>query len=1052
MKSAQLTHPKITLPKRAQDPFNPHPVFPLWSPWDVYPYPYYGSVRKYETRETYYMPTLENDFLRVTIAPDVGGRIWDVYDKVGARHVVNFTNQVDSYNAGFGLNYTTGGIECNYPLAHACTTNRKREVSSRVNPDGSASIVCSEYERIWRTRWSVTYTLYPDRSYLELRVRIYNRTPFDSRYMYWNNCGFYLTPNTQYIFPEDEGSMHGQELTTFSWPLWRHRDLSMWGQVPPEMLGLYMLNAAEPFFGYYDHDAQYGLVHYGDLADVPGKKTWTWGTDPAYCDMLRKTHHGLDKVYGEIQSGRIVIQEHLDRVPPETEMEWTEIWYPVRGTGAFNGAGPGAALRAELVESAAEHSVLNVAAMGNGRFPKARLIVVSDGMAPVERPFALDPVNAAEATITLKGQAGPAQHTQVFLKDADGCILARARLRAPNRRDSWKEPVDFARPVKPVGTEELFFEAEKTARDWGNHDLRPVYEKVLAVDSGFSPALRELGKIALRRGEYDQAVAHFAKARQRDPDSMELRYFQGLALVLAGQVEAGRRLLELASRYHWEAAALTRLAELAMREQDWHQALKHLDRLAGAFPRLTRPRGLRTACLRKLGRTREAAAEITAVRAVDAQDPFLQFEALLATPGDAGPRRPARTKLLMDAFTQVWLEEPAPLEAAFDYLSAGLFDESVRITQMMDPEPGPLPLFVRAFALSKLGREKEAARALQDACAADVTYQHPWQLEFIPILEWARATLPKQPRPVFLLGNLLMARRRTEEGRQLWETAARQGEKHWLLFANLGYYANRVGKDAKTALTWFRKAEKANPEDLYVIVEIAGLLNSTGSARDVVRYLEARKSAVMSSPRVAYALLGAYLKLNQYGKFDALCAEVDFRHNWQIAGPHSLWMPRHYQEAAQLIEAGKPDAALAILEGLTGTPAHLGVQGASDAVEDRRLYHMGRCHEKLGRPDAARECWEKALDVPHFTGYEHAYWYREWSRRYFQALCLQKLGRESEANTFLDSMELLAHTHDLPVSAKKSILDMVERGRFASEHLKDPLVAEQLKVQTRAEE
>jgi len=1050
MEGVRLVRRHVVMTEYSQAPLNPHPVFPQWSPWSVYPYQYYGSVRKYLARRRYYMPTLENDFLRVEIAPDLGGRIWDVYDKIGKRHVINFNPEVHIYNAGFGLNYVCAGIECNYPLAHACTTSRKREVSDRRNPDGSASIVISEYERIWRTRWSVTYTLYPGRSLVELRVRIYNRTPFDSRCMYWNNCGFYLTPNTQFIFPEVAGAMHGMENRTFSWPIWQHRDLSIWKNTPPEMLGLYMLDAREPFFGYYNHDEGHGLVHYGDLADLPGKKSWTWGTDPGQCDMLRKTHHSLGKVYGEVQSGRIVIQEHLDRVPPETEFEWSEIWYPVRGTGAFNGAGPGAALRAEVVESSARTSTLKIVAMANGSFPQARVRVASDGLAPVEKDFPLDATKTSEIMVRLPGRAGPDQHTEVMVQDASGLILARARLRHPSRRDSWREVVDLTRPLKAVGVEELFQAAEKEARDWGNHDLKPLYEKVLALDPDYSPARRELGKLCIWRGEYAAAVEHLAAARRRDEDSLENRYFHGLALLLSGNVEEARKAFELANRYDCEARSLVRLAELRMRERDWAHALRHLDRLAESRPRLTRPRGLRAACLRKLGRMREAAGEIASALAIDGQDPFLRFEDLfvrLGLPDRGGlPKRE-----LGPILSLVREEEPPLLEAAFDYLAAGLFEETLAVTRAI-PRPGPLARLAMAWSLHRLGRAAEARRALQAALGADVTGHQIWRLEMFDILAWARETFPKHARPLYLLGNLLMARRRTEEGRRMWEEAARRGERHWLLFANLGYYHSRVAKDYAAALEWFRKAERANPDDLYVICEIAAALNAVEGPRAVVRYLERRQDAVRASPRVAHALLSAYLKLSMYDRFDDVCSRLDFRHNFQIPGPHQLWWPRHFQEAAQLIEKGEPERALRILEGLSVPPPHLGIFDPRTVEDDRRLYHMGRCYEKMGRHEEARACWEKALQVPHFTGYEHAYWFREWSRRYFQALSLQKLGRESEANAYFDALELLVHTGELPVAAQDQIMDMVERGRFAPENQKDPLVAEQIAIATRAEE
>ena len=1050
MAEVKLTRKSAEMRTVVSEALSPHPTFQPWTRWDVYPYQFHGSMRRLVEQRKYFLPTIENDFLRVSVNADVGGRVWDVYDKVAKRHVINFNNEVHNYNAGFGSNYTSGGLEYNYPHAHACTTSRPREIATRRNPDGSASIVVSEFERIWRTRWSVVFTLYPDRSYLESVVRIYNRSPMDSRYMYWSNCGFYLNDNVEYIFPEDAGAMHGAEAKTFSWPQWKRRDLNMWRNTPSEMLGIYMLDAREPFFGYYDHGDQFGLVHYGDLADLPGKKTWTWSTHPDYLQFLRDAHHGLGKVYGEMQSGRIVIQEHLDRVPPETECEWREIWFPVRNTGGFNGAGVGAAMSARVVEQTSARTVLKLSAMGNGFFPEATAHVVADGLAPNGKPFPLDPRDATTDTVVVAGQAGPDQNARVFLRDSTGEILASCPIRRPNKRDSWREVYDGRKPVKPVGAEQIFMEAEKLARDWGNHDLWPEYEKALECDAGFSPACRELGKLSIWRGRYVEAVALLRKALERDEDSLELQYYFGLAHLFAGNASEARKGFEMANRYHWQAAAQARLAELRMREGDFHHALQHFKRLREAGPRLTRPRALAAACMRKLGRVDDAQAEIASARAIDESDPLLQIEALFLSAGSLSKSKlpKADMKSLLE---QVRDQEPPLLEAAFDYLSAALFEEAEAVTRII-PKPGPLAMLLRAYAAAMSGRQAEAARTLKAALALDVRDHQIWRLEMFDILAWAAEQSPRHGRVHFLLGNLLMGRRRVEEAAQAWAKAVRFRETHWLCFANLGYHAREVAGDRGAALKWFQKAEKACPDDLYVKDEIAALTLAVKSPQAAIQYLEKNMAGVKASPKLANALLNAYLKLNRYDKFDALCDKAHFEHNWQIPGPHSLWRARYFQEALQLMAAGKPERALCILETLGDPPARLGLRIAQSDEEDRRFYHMGRCYEMMDQPAKARECWEKSVAVPHTTYYEHAYWYREWSRRYFQALSLQKLGRQSEAEAFFDGMEAITFTNELPVTAKDALMDMVERGRFAPDSQKDPASAEELVVETRAEE
>lgn len=1049
MGKVRISKRHLVMENYSQDPCNPHPAFPHWSPWDIYPYQFWGTMRKFAVPQKYYMPTIENDFLRVTVAADIGGRIWDVYDKIGKRHLANFNTGVRSYNAGFGLNYTTGGIECNYPYAHSVTTSRPREVSTARHEDGSASIIISEFEHIWRTRWSVAYTLYPDRSFIELRVRIYNRTPHDSRYLYWNNCGFVLNNESQFILPEDAGAMHGEEAKTFSWPLWRHRDLSFWRNVPPEMLGLYMLDAEEPYFGYYDHGNQFGLVHYGDLADLPGKKYWTWGTHPEMIKGHRKTHHSMNEVYGEIQSGRIVIQEHLDRVPPETECEWSEIWYPVRGTGAFNGAGQGAAMRAEIVETSAGHTRIKITAMGNGFFPKAKLMLSADRIDPIIQPMSLTPKASAERILTLKGKAGPEQHTTCILHDETRGILATCRLRHPNKRDSWREVKDYDKPLKPVGTEQMFIAAEAQARDWGNHDLQAPYEKAIQQDEAFSPARKELGKLATWRGQHDKAIEHFEIARKRDEDSLDLRYFHGVALMFAGRTAEARKCFELSNRYDCEARSLVRLAELRMRDKNWHHALRHLDRLKSAYPKLTRPRCLRAACLRKLGQRANAISEITAALDADTQDPFLQLEKMFIKAEKADAKKlPAPA--LKSLIEQVRGHEPPLLEAAFDYLSAGLLQEAETVLKII-PKAGPLTAFTLAYVTSQLGQQPKAIKLLQRACKADIVGHQPSRLEMFPILEWARERLPKNPRPLLLLGNLMAGKRRLQEALTLWRKAEKLRERHYLLHSNLGFHQSRVAKNTARALAHFRQAAKENPKDLYVIHEIFAGLASQGKRTEAIAFLEKRNQAVLSSPRLAHDLLSAYLEQNNYKKFDSLCAQCNFSINWQIPGPHSLWWKRHFQEALKLVKKGNLRKALELLEGMKPVPAHLGIMSSQGFEEDRCLYHQGCIHEKLGNIKTAQNCWEKALAVDHYTGYEPAYWYGQWNQRYFQALALIKLGRKNEANALFDAMELLAGNPELPLAARQNVINLVERGRFAPDGEKDPISAAKVTVATRAE-
>jgi tetratricopeptide (TPR) repeat protein len=683
--------------------------------------------------------------------------------------------------------------------------------------------------------------------------------------------------------------------------------------------------------------------------------------------------------------------------------------------------------------------------MANAPYPRARLRLVTDGLKPIDQPMPLGPEKAAERIVRFKGKIGPDQHTSLVLFDPAEGILAECRLRHPNTRDSWREVIDIPKTAEP---EDLFQTAEKKARDWGNHDPRPSYLNVLQRDPGHAPALRELGKIALEQGLADEAVRHLEAACKRDEDSLEGRYYLGLALRDAGRTADARKALELAARYDWEARSLVRLAELRMRERDWHHALVHLDRIAAAHPLLTRPRGLRAACLRKLGRSQEAAAEIASARQIDGNDPFLHYEALFIAASPAAKTLPKRAlKTLID---QVRSAEDPLLEAAFDYLAAGLLQEAGAVLATI-PAAGMLVHFAQAWISGQAGEAETSRARLTKACAMEPRYQHPWHLEMIGILQWAMGQRPKDPRPVWQLGNLLMARRRTEEAAALWRKAEQLGEKHYLLFASLGYFERHVGNSEKRALACFRKADRLARTDLYVKHETAVSLRALKMNPEGRRYLEGQRTSVLASPRLAHDLMNLYLDANDFKKFDALVPACRFPVNWQIPGPHHLWSRRQIKEALLLVGAGKHREALGALLHMKPMPENLGAEMGRDFEDDRRFYHIGCLYKKLGNPEEARTWWEKALAIPYFSGYEPAYSFTAWTRRYFHALCLQKLGRAAEAEAYFDGMVNLAESPDLPVHARRKLMELVERGRFAPEAEKDSAAAAAIIVATRAE-
>lgn len=1042
MQTVKLQVKQEPLIDHSLEPLNPHPAFPQWSVYDVYPYQFMGSMRIRQVKKRVTMVYLENEYLRVGVAPDIGGRVWSLYDKISKRQAIHTSSAVYTYNAGFGLNYTCAGLEVNYPLAHSCTTSRKREYRTVNGSDGSASVIIGEYEQIWRTRWFFKFTLRPGRSFLEQTVRIYNGSLHDSRYMYWSNCGLRVNDQVQFIYPEKAGSMHGREANRFSWPVWKNTDLSYWKNVI-EPLGLYMLDAEAPFFGYYDHGDGYGLVHYGDLADLPGKKYWSWGSGFMGRVAVPKTHGSDGEPYGEMQAGRMVIQEHLDRMPPESEAQWTEYWFPVRGTDGFNGVGRDAALNLTVTGKSTNQTDLTVKAIGSGAFKDVVLRVWRNEKCQIEAPLALNVSKVTVLPLKLAGRVGPSDVLTAVLVGRDHRMLAKGRLTFTPNEDTGLVVRSRDESVKRCSAEEVFLEGERLARDWNNHDEAVLYREALAMDPGLTCAHLELGKIQAYRGEYESAVGHFKKVIERNPDNLEVYFRLGTVYFMMGRMEDAARGLERSARFDFEARSRTRLAEIRICAQDFHHALEYLSRVTQIAPQLTRPMVLQAICLRKLGHWEEAGKAVQQARGIDPMDPLPQLE-------DLRLRRSVGKKdlgaLVQGLLTQLREYEPPFLEAVLNYGNLGLYADALALLRLF-PGKGPIALFYQAYLENQLGRSRYR-RTLAQACAASTVDHCVWQLEMIPVLEWAIAVNPRHPRPCYQLGNLLVARRQLEKGVAMWRKAAALGERCHLLYSNLARYEGCIQKNPSQALRYFQKAAQLDPEDLYVKVEIFNLLKASNDPRRATRLLEENMRHVKSSPRIAQLLLSEYVDAKRYRQCDEWFPQLHFEINWPIPGPTAVWSKRHLNEGLARLAGGQYGKAIALFEQSLHIPPNLGKSAIETDKQEEAFYYLGCCYDQMGKSSEARKMWEQCVGVEREYAWEPAVAFATWKQRYFQALALKKLGRRNEANVIFDGMELMTRHPELPVAGREALMQLVKEGRFG---IVDQAQRRDVQVQYRAE-
>src|SRR5271165_4368443 len=186
----------------------------------VYPYPMYDTLTGKKVDKSYTMVYLENEYIRIGILPEVGGRIFEGVDKTNNYNFIYRQHVIKPALIGLIGAWISGGVEWNIPHHHRASTFIPVQYKVEENADGSKTVWVGELEVRQRMRWAVGYTLRPGKAYVEASVRIVNRTPVVNTMLAFAHVAVHANDNYQVIFPPSTqyGTGHGKRTFT-QWPI-----------------------------------------------------------------------------------------------------------------------------------------------------------------------------------------------------------------------------------------------------------------------------------------------------------------------------------------------------------------------------------------------------------------------------------------------------------------------------------------------------------------------------------------------------------------------------------------------------------------------------------------------------------------------------------------------------------------------------------------------------------------------------------------------------------------------------------------------------------------
>ena len=146
---------------------------------------------------------LENEYIRVMVMPELGGRIQRAYDKTNDYDFVYYNQVIKPALVGLAGPWISGGIEFNWPQHHRPSTFSPVDYKIVENKDGSATIWLNEIDKMYGTKALMGFTLHPEKSYIEISGQLYNPTNIPQTFLWWANPAVAVNDYTQSIFPPD---------------------------------------------------------------------------------------------------------------------------------------------------------------------------------------------------------------------------------------------------------------------------------------------------------------------------------------------------------------------------------------------------------------------------------------------------------------------------------------------------------------------------------------------------------------------------------------------------------------------------------------------------------------------------------------------------------------------------------------------------------------------------------------------------------------------------------------------------------------------------------